>query len=96
MSDATMAEMIAAIRADKVVGVNTCSVVDECYSKEELEQALRSYQIGNVQAAVKWARDLEQSQLERALDCRWGDDDDPELVNYAAFKKQCEEFPLAK
>lgn len=96
MSDATMAEMIAAIRADKVVGVHTASVVDECYTEQELEQALRSYQIWNPRAAVQWARNVERAHLEQALDCRWGDDDDPELDIYADFQRLCEAFPLAE
>lgn len=87
--------LVAAVRNDPVVGRNTCSVIDECYAAGELAHALHAYGIKTVPEALKWAREVEQRDLERALDCRWGEDDDPELGSYEHFKRKCEEFPLS-
>jgi hypothetical protein len=87
--------LVAAIRNDPVVGRNTCSVIDECYAAGELAHALHAYGVMTIPEALRWARDVEKRQLERALDCRWGDEDDVEVRIYADFKRRCEEFPLA-
>ena len=74
-----MNEMIEAIRADKLIGKNTCSTVDECYSESDLADELRSMDITTPLEAVKWARELEGLQMDRMMDQRWGEDSDSEV-----------------
>jgi len=40
---------------------------------------------------VIWAIEMEEMRKEQALNCRWGEDDDPELADYADFKKRAKE-----
>lgn len=58
---------VAAIRADKIVGVGTCSPIDECYTDAELAAYLDDAGIGPraVQAAVREARATHRVWAER-------------------------------
>lgn len=84
--DAELAALVAAVRADPLVGRATCSVVAECYDDADIMDELDARGIETAEAAVKWARDTQQSHLSRALDCRCGEDDDPELVEWRRWK----------
>ncbi len=79
---------IKAIREDKLVGRGSCSSIDECMSDAELIKIFDEHDIKTVKAALKFAYDHEELWLERGLNQRWGDDDDPQLINYDNFKKQ--------
>ena len=79
---------VMAIRADALVGANTCSVVDEAMSDEELMQSLTESGIGSPADAVAWARDLEGLQMDRMMDHRWGEDDDPEFAIKAEWDQR--------
>jgi len=94
--DAAPEEMVAAIRADKVVGKGTCSSIDECHSDEDLEYYLDKDGITTIVAALKWAREQEGFFQEQGLNQRWGEDDDPQLVNYRDFEKANKENPVDK
>lgn len=94
--DASLEEMVAAIRADKVVGRGTCSSIDECWDHKEIVEALTSAGIVTISAALKWAREQEGFFQEQGLNCRWGEDDDSQLVNYRNFEKADEENPVDK
>jgi len=62
--------MIDAVRADTKVGVGTCSVIDECYSDQELWEAIENAQCNTVRAAVKWACGVERLFREREREVR--------------------------
>lgn len=80
-----MEKLIEAIRNDELVGRGSCTSVDECYSDAELGEELKRAGISTPQAAVKWARDSEGLYLEQGLNCRWGEDDDEQLLAYREF-----------
>lgn len=48
---------VTAIRKDAKVGRGTCSMIDECYSAEELVEELDAKGITTPAGAVKWAHD---------------------------------------
>jgi len=50
------AAMVAAIRADSIVGSGSCSFIDECYTDAELAARLAEEGIGSVRNALAWAR----------------------------------------
>lgn len=54
----TPADLVAAVRADRVVGAGSCSAIDECYTDEELVEALAAAAARTPRAAVRWARSL--------------------------------------
>ena len=78
---------ILAIRRDKLVGHGSCTSIDECYDAIDLVDALDEAQITDAQGAVEWARDLEGVSLEKGLNQRWGEDDDPQLQAWQAWQK---------
>lgn len=63
-------EMVAAVRSDVKVGYGTCSVIDECYSDNELLESLHDAGITTVKDAVAWARDVENLFREREQEVR--------------------------
>ena len=77
---------VEAIRNNDLVGRNTCSVVDECYSDEDVIAELNDYQITTEVGAIKWAIEMETAHHEQALNCRFGSDDDDELKAYEDWK----------
>ena len=82
-----LAEMVAAIRADKLVGKGSCSSIDECMEDSEIANDLVEDGITTPADAVKWAREQEGLFLEQGTNCRWGEDDDPQLKQYNEFKE---------
>lgn len=86
-----MDKRVEAIRADRKVGRGSCSSIDECYSDNNLIEALDSSKIKTPTAAVKWARKMERTYLEQGLNARWGEDDDPQLKAYHDWKNDNEE-----
>ena len=87
---------IEAIRKDPCVGSGTCSSIDECLGDDELSWMLNEDGAVSTTAAIQWARDYEQMFMEQLLNTRWGEDDDPQLVEYAAWKKKLEDNPIDK
>ena len=63
-------EMIAAVRADRRVGVGSCSVIDECYTDEELADELGDAGCTSAAAAVRWARAADRLWREREREYR--------------------------
>jgi predicted transcriptional regulator YheO len=63
-------EMVTAVRSDVKVGRGSCSVIDECYSDQELVTALTDAGIITVKDAVEWARDVESLFREREQEIR--------------------------
>lgn len=86
---------IQAIRNDPVVGNGTCSSIDECWDDLDLLEGLKEDKhIVTPKQAIKWARKIELLFLEKACDCRWGEDSDIEISNLEAFKRSCRRNPL--
>lgn len=56
MRDDVKARAIAAIRADKIVGRGTCSVIDECYGEAELADLFERCEVTTVRGAIAEAR----------------------------------------
>jgi hypothetical protein len=83
-------KLIIAIRCDCLVGRGTCTWIDETFSDEDLAKVIADEDITTENAAVTWARDYEQAQLEQALNYRCGEDTDPELKAYNSFMRRRE------
>lgn len=77
---------IAAVRKDKLVGRGTCSSIDECYDDAELWDLISEAK--DEKDAIKIARMSEGLWLEQACNCRWGEDDDPELEQLRRFREE--------
>ena len=78
---------VKAIRDHKLVGRGTCSNIDECYEDDDLTEELDEENIKTPEEAVKWALDAMELFLEQGLNQRWGEDDDPQLIEWKEFKK---------
>ena len=63
--DEAMKGWIQKVREDHLVGRGTCSVIDECYTDAELEEALRDAGIKGKIESVRWARRVERMYRER-------------------------------
>lgn len=60
-----MPAWIKAVRSDEKVGVGSCSVIDECYTDAELEEALKREGIRGKIESVRWARRVDRNYRER-------------------------------
>ena len=60
-----MPAWINAVRKDEKVGVGSCSVIDECYTDDELAAALREDGIRGKIESVSWARRIDRLFRER-------------------------------
>jgi hypothetical protein len=77
----TEQELIEAIRKNKLIGRGSCSSIDECYDDKELWKAFGAPAGNNtLEEAIQAAIDSEDIFVDRMLDCRFGDDDDKELL----------------
>ena len=83
-----MDRLIAAVRADRLVGRGSCSSIDECYEDAELAELLAGCK--TEKEAIATAREAEGLFLEQALNARWGDDDDPQLLAWKRWQKEGE------
>ncbi len=84
---------VKAIRADLRVGRGSCSSIDECWEDQELIEAMNEAHVETETEAVHWALQQQRAFLEEGLNQRWGDDDDPQLLEYEAFVKGDENDP---
>jgi hypothetical protein len=87
MCDGATPDLVAAIRADRLVGTGTCTSIDECWEDSELREALSRDGVTTATGAVEWARKAEGLWLEQACNARWGEDDDPQLAGLYAFRE---------
>jgi len=85
---------VDAIRNDPCVGRGSCASIDECYSDNELAELLDSCGVSSENDAVKWARDHESLWLEKGLNQRWGEDDDPQLKMWNDWKDRLNNNPI--
>tara|TARA_R100001244_G_scaffold43378_1_gene38989 strand:- start:197 stop:385 length:189 start_codon:yes stop_codon:yes gene_type:complete len=56
-------------------------------SDRELTTALDDNRCIGVDVALKWARDKEEYSLNAALNTRWGENNDPELIAWNKWKE---------
>lgn len=98
MIDKTLlAAMIAAIRKDPNVGRGSCSVVDECFGDKSLAAELEDTGfVHTVKDALKWAYTEQELWLERGLNQRWGEDDDPQLKSWEEWKLRRDDWKKYK
>jgi hypothetical protein len=78
---------VKAIRQDPKVGWGSCTSTDECLSDQDLILDLDRAGIATAEDAVKWAHKMEGIHLEVALNARWGEDDDPQLLNWKEWNE---------
>tara|TARA_Y100000034_G_scaffold126674_1_gene178236 strand:+ start:527 stop:817 length:291 start_codon:yes stop_codon:yes gene_type:complete len=79
--------LVDSVRKCPIVGRGTCSAVDECLSDGEVQEMMDDDNVKTEKEAIKWAIQFESIQNERALNARWGEDSDPELVTWNKFKQ---------
>ena len=84
-------ERVLAVRGSSTVGRGTCSAIDECWTDKEILESLDRLSIETTKKAVIWAIGMEEMRKEQALNYRWGEDSDPELVEYNNFIKKAKE-----
>lgn len=68
--DEAMAGWIRQVRRDHIVGRGTCSVIDECWTDEELAAALRRDGVRGWQAVRFWVRRVHRAYQEREREVR--------------------------
>lgn len=73
---------VTAIRNHSKVGRGTCTSVDECWDDKEILEFLDDNNLLTSEAAIAWALEQEGLYLEQSLNCRWGEDDDPQLAEW--------------
>ena len=74
--------MMEAVRSHPKIGRGSCSTIDECFSDKELIEALQENGCKTEAEAVNFALEYEGLRIEQATNCRWGEDNDPELTAY--------------
>jgi hypothetical protein len=79
---------VEAIRASELVGIGSCTSIDECWSDQMLILAMNEDRVLLPDDAVKWACEQEGLHLEQGLNQRWGESDDPQLLAYQEFKQK--------
>ncbi len=85
-------DRVLGIRTSELVGLGSCSQIDECLTDEELATSLDSCEITDPIEAERWAVQRELWWLEQGLNQREGEDDDPQLVQYNEFKTAADAF----
>ena len=65
-----MPAWVTAVRTDEKVGVGSCSVIDECYTDDELREALVRDGIKGKIESVRWARWIDRMYREREREAR--------------------------
>ena len=78
---------VNAIRNHKKVGRGSCTSIDECWEDKEIVSWLDDNNITTDNGAVKWALEREGLFLEKGLNQRWGEDDDPQLIAWQEWNK---------
>ena len=70
-----MDTIIQAVRANKYIGNGSMSDIDECYSDDDIEEYLTSYEITTPEKAIEALIDLQNTLWEEELETRsnWQD-----------------------
>lgn len=85
---ATTQEMLDAIRNHKLVGRGSCTVVDECYSDRYIARELETYKVETIDGAIAYAINEQSGFLEAGLNQRFGDEGDPQLVEWKEWQER--------
>jgi hypothetical protein len=83
---------ISAIRRHPLVGEHRLTFLLMCNSDSDIIAMLDADAVNSPGAAVTWAIEDQDFRLEQALNCRWGDDDDPQLLEYQAFQAERKQY----
>jgi len=78
---------VTAIREHNKVGRGSCTSIDECWEDKEILSWLDDNNINTPDGAVQWALEQEGLFLEKGLNQRWGEDDDPQLIAWQEWNK---------
>lgn len=76
---------VRAIRADKRVGVGSCTYIDETFSDSELVEDLDMHGIWSPVASVRWAMDFQEMKLDQGTNASSGEKDCPLIAAYQAW-----------
>ena len=70
-----MDTIIQAVRANKYIGNGSMSDIDECYSDDDIEEYLTSYEITTPEKAIEALIDLQNTLWEEELETKsnWQD-----------------------
>lgn len=68
---ATLDEMVAAVRADSTVGRCSLSVIDECFSDDELRALFSSARLRSTNGALALARQIDHDDRSRYDEIRF-------------------------
>ena len=79
---------VTAIRDHSKVGRGTCTSVDECWDDKDIIEFLDNNNVTTEEGAIEWAMEQEGLFLEQGLNCRWGEDDDPQLIAWREWNEQ--------
>ena len=82
---------VEAIRDHKLVGRGSCTSVDECWDDKDIIEFLDDSNVTTVEGAIEWALDQEGLFLEQGLNQRWGEDDDPQLIEWQKWNEKLKE-----
>jgi len=78
---------VTAIRNHPKVGSGSCTSVDECWDDKDIIEFLDDNNVTTEEGAIEWALDQEGLFLEQGLNCRWGEDDDPQLIAWKEWNE---------
>jgi hypothetical protein len=80
---------VEAIRSHPKVGRGSCTSIDECMDDKDIIKYLdqQAPPITTEAGAIEWAMDMEGLHLERGLNQRWGEDNDPQLIAWNEWNK---------
>jgi|TARA_Y100000034_G_C6761507_1_gene339195 hypothetical protein len=78
---------VMAIRADTLIGKDSCSFIDECLDAFDIVEELDRLNIESPVEAIKHYIEAQHRQYERGLDARAGNDDDPELIQFNEWRE---------
>jgi len=82
---------VEAIRDHKLVGRGSCTSVDECWDDKDIIEFLDDSNVTTVEGAIEWALDQEGLFLEQGLNQRWGEDNDPQLIEWQKWNEKLKE-----
>lgn len=83
---------LLAIRTNRLVGLGSCSSIDECWEDSEILAELEKEGIVGELLAVSHFLGIEELFLEQGLNQRWGEADDPQLLQYDEFRRAAKEW----
>lgn len=83
---------LSAIRRHPLVGEHRLTFLLMCHSESDIIAMLDADAANSVEEAVEWAIEDQDFKLEQALNCRCGEDDDPQLLEYQAFQAERKQY----